>query len=313
MRKAVASAFGDDVDTTEVEIEVASTEKGLVITSQIQGLTGDERPVGEFNLALGKVQVTTTDGRGTARVDLGNGLTAEGDAIVEVTEGAVEVIIEQPKLRFEPEAPDVSALEGGSDAVLEIDVDFIVGLERLPENAALSVEFAKVASEFLADSVTALRLATDGAGGFIENPEDDVAFLVRVTKTGITNEELGANDVTMTVSRAWYDRKLSEGKTIVIAKIGDQGESFSTDAKCSLAGTLVRCEGRFSGAAGGFSIFALIGVVEAVEEAQAPAADVAADGPSGSMVPIIGIVSALAAAGLTLVYLSRRRRGSQTH
>ena len=204
-------------------------------------------------------------------------------------------------------------LEGGSDAVLEIDVDFLVGLERLPENAVLSVEFAKEASEFLADSVTALRLATEGAGGSIENPEDDVAFLVKVTKTGITNEELGANNVTMTVSKAWYDRKLSEGKAIVIAKIGDQGESFSSDAKCTLSGTLVRCEGRFSGAAGGFSIFALIGVVKAVEEAQAPAADLSDDGPSGSILGlIIGIVSASAAAVVvTTVYLSRRRRGSQ--
>ena len=313
LRKAMASAFGDDVDTAGAEIEVASTEKGLVISWQVQGVTRQEKPVGEFNLALDKVLITTSDGRGTARVDLGSGLTAEGDAIVEVTERGIDVVIENPKLLFEPDAPDVSALEGGSDAVLEIDVDFKVGLSRLPDEAALSVQFAKKASELLDDSTSVLQLAAEGAGGSIENPDDDVAFLVSVTKDGITNEDLGANDVTMAVSKAWYDRKLREGKAIVIAKIGDQGESFSTDARCTPSGSVARCEGRFSGAAGGFSVYALIGVVKAIEEAQAPAADVAGDEPSGSLVgPIIGIVLVITAAlALALVYRSRRRGSRQ--
>ena len=68
----------------------------------------------------------------------------------------------------------------------------------------------------------------------------------------------------MTVSKAWYDRKLREGKAIVIAKIGDQGELFSTEPTCTGDGAVVRCQGRFSGAAGGFSVYALMGVVKAV-------------------------------------------------
>ena len=138
--------------------------------------------------------------------------------------------------------------------------------------------------------------AAEEAGGSIENPDDDVAFLVSVTKDGITNEDLGANDVTMTVSKTWYDRKLREGETIVIAKIGDQGEAFSTDARCTLSGTVVKCEGPFSGAASGFSVYALMGVVKSIEEAPAPAAEIVEDEPSGSLLgPIIGIVAALAA------------------
>ena len=215
LRNAIAAAFDDDVDTAGAEIEVASTEKGLVISLQVQGLTREEKPVGDFNLALDKVLITTTDGRGTARVDLGSGLTAEGDAIVDVTEGRIDVVIENPKLLFEPDGPEVSTLEGGSDAVVEIEVAFKVGLSRLPDDAALSVQFAKVASELLDDSASVLQLVAEGAGGSIENPDDDVAFLVKVTKDGITNEDLGTNDLAMTVSKAWYDRKLLEGKAIV--------------------------------------------------------------------------------------------------
>ena len=314
LRNAIVAAFDDDVDTAGAEIEVASTEKGLVISLQVQGLTREEKPVGDFNLALDKVLITTTDGRGTARVDLGSGLTAEGDAIVDVTEGRIDVVIENPKLLFEPDGPEVSTLEGGSDAVVEIEVAFKVGLSRLPDDAALSVQFAKVASELLDDSASVLQLAAEGAGGSIENPDDDVAFLVKVTKDGITNEDLGTNDLAMTVSKAWYDRKLLEGKAIVIAKIGDQGESFSTDAECTPGGTVVRCEGRFSGAAGGFSVYVLMSVVKAIEDAQAPAVDAAGDGSSGSLVvPIVGIVSAIAAVlAVTLVYRSRRRGGAPT-
>ena len=79
------------------------------------------------------------------------------------------------------------------------------------------------------------------------------------------------------------------------------------------AGTVVRCEGRFSGAAGGFSVYALMAVVKAIEDAQAPPADVAGDEPSGSLVgPIIGIVLAIAAAlVVALVYRSRRRESRQ--
>lgn len=83
----------------------------------------------------------------------------------------------------------------------------------------------------------------------LENPDEDVAFLVNIVKTGITNDDLGTNITTMTVSKAWFDQRQSEDKEIFIAKLDEEGNAFTLPATCTPVGDVVECSAEFTDSA----------------------------------------------------------------
>ena len=105
-----------------------------------------------------------------------------------------------------PSDPLVELLEcfeapGSQPGAVEADVGvtFDVGLEALPEGAALEVRFAKTADAFLDDAGSVFQLAAQrvyGTGrGSLDDAIEDVAFVVQVTRVGIENTDLGDNTV----------------------------------------------------------------------------------------------------------------------
>ena len=159
-----------------------------------------------------------------------------------------------------PEAPDANSLAGGSENVHDIGVDFQVDLDNLPDGASLEVQYAKDPDAFVERPGITLQLAAQGVGGVIENPDEDVAFVVNVVKTGITNDDLGTNITTMTVSKAWFDQRQGEDKEIFITKLDEEGNVFTLLATCTPVGDVVECSAEFTDAAGGFSDFVLVSV-----------------------------------------------------
>ena len=272
LQDAVTAFLGEGVVVSEAPNQITTTDAGLIIRLPVDGLTSGQQGVDDFNIALGNLTLETTDGQGTAAIDLGEGLSVEGDVALEVTEGGIDVVMERPTLKLAPQAPDTTLLEGGSESVTQIGVDFQVGLSNLPDGASLSVQFAKDASAFVDNPGATFQLAAQAAGGTIENEAEDVAFLVNVTRSGITNQDLGDNTVAMTVSKAWYDQKLAEGKFISITKIDDSGNVFfeSTPIICVVSGDSVTCTADLTGDAGGFSIFTLIAIVPSPEATATP-------------------------------------------
>ena len=264
--EAAAAVLGAGVAITEAPFEVISTAQGLVIEIPATGVTAGQAITGNLDLTLGNLTLDTTDGAGTAVIDLGGGLSIKGNATLEVTAQGIRVEITAPRLLLKPKAPDATVLLGGSASVTDIGVDFSVQLESLPSGASLSVQLAKDPSAFLSSPGSTLPLAASNAGGTLVDPVEDIAFVVNVTKSGITNQELGTNTITMTVSRAWYDQKLAESNDIYITKIDDQNSDFSVIASCDASGDPVTCAADFSGAAGGFSLF----VLYAISPAPAP-------------------------------------------
>ena len=191
------------------------------------------------------------------------------------------MVIEEPELLFAPEAPDATILAGGSDSVTDIGIDFQVELNNLPDGASLSVEFSKDPAAFVDRPGIVLQLAALGVGGVIEDQNEDIAFSVNVVKSGITNEDLGNNTTTMAVSKAWYDRRLAEGKDIFITKIDDEGNVFTVMATCVVKGDIVECSAEFTGEAGGFSNFVLVSIVGG----QAPPTPTPALAPTAAPTP----------------------------
>ena len=261
--EAAVAVLGAGVAITEAPIEISSTAQGLAVDIPATGVTAGQAITGDLDLTLGNLTIDTTDGAGTAVIDLGSGLSIEGAATLEVTAQGISVEISTPRLLLKPEAPDAAVLLGGSASVTDIGVDFSVQLESLPSGASLSVQFAKDPSAFLSSPGATFQLAASNTGGTLVDPVEDIAFVVNVTKSGITNQDLGTNTITMTVSRAWYDRKLTESKDIYITKIDDQNNDFSVVASCDASGDPVICTADFSGAAGGFSLFVLYAIAPA--------------------------------------------------
>jgi hypothetical protein len=261
----ISSGSGEAVTvvagTTTVDIVTAGE---IQTTLTVTGLTATSEIKGEVKLQVGNITVDTNDGVGTGEIQVAVGLKIVGKVTLVPKDGELDVVFEAPVLVVEPEAPDAAQLTGGSDEVTTIDVSFNIGLKDLPAGASLEIEFAKDASAFVPDKGAIFKLAADLIipGGSVESDED-VAFVVQVTKTNITNNDLGDNTMTMQVNAGWVASRQAAGKTIVITKIDDDGNVFSSVAICTVAGDIANCTVTFSGAAGGFSVFAVIAVQQA--------------------------------------------------
>ena len=266
LQGAVASILGEEVQVaTERSMEIATIDEGLVVTLPTNGQTAGQQVTVDFNVTLGGLTLETAGGQGRATIHLGEGLSVESDARLEVTEAGIDVVMAEPKLKFVPQAPDAATLAGGSDEVAEVGVEFDVDLVNLPDGASLSVQYAKDASAFVETPGATFQLAARDVGGVLEYPVEDVAFVVNVTKSVITNQDLADNNITMAVSKTWYDQKQEQGKDIFITKIDDDGRIFTVAATCAVTGDVVRCTAKFAGIAGGFSVFSLIAVVPGPE------------------------------------------------
>jgi len=258
----IASGSGEEVTVVAGTTNVELIEPGkLEIKLEVTGLTAESVITGAVDLVVGNVTIETVDGVGTGEIQVSKGLKIVGDVTLVPRDGQLGIEFANPVLVVEPEAPDAAQLTGGSDEVTTIDVSFNVGLEELPEGASLEIEFAKDPSAFLADVGAIFKVAAETAipGGAVANDED-IAFVVQVTKTNITNDQLGSNTLAMEVDAAWVASRQAQGKTIVISKIDDEGNVFSSIAPCSISGAVATCTVTFSGAAGGFSVFAVFAV-----------------------------------------------------
>ena len=288
LQDAVTSILGSGVEiATEAPIKVVTRDEGLVIELPASGLTSGQKAAGELNATLGNLTLDTMAGQGTATINLGGDLSVEGSANLVVTDEGIDVVIEDARLRLQPEAPDATLLEGGSESVTQVGVDFQVELNNLPNGASLSVQFSKDASAFLDSPGTTFQLAAQEVGGTIENETEDVAFSVNVTESGITNQDLGDNTVAMAASKAWYDQMLAEGKVIVITKIDDSGNVYTAVATCVVSGDVVNCIADFTGSAGGFSVFSLLAIVPGPETLATPTSTpIATPTPTPTRTPV---------------------------
>ena len=175
---ALEAALGVEVDVTSTVTEVTTVDGG-VIDLDVEGLEEGQEIVGELDVTIGDLTLETEDSEGTATLQLDDELRIESDVTLEVGEDDLDVVLTDPVLVLEPEAPDAEALTGGSDEVRQLAVKFKTPLNNLREGASLEVEFAKEASAFAEDddpdtATTFFQLAAEGAGGTIEDTATSV-------------------------------------------------------------------------------------------------------------------------------------------
>ena len=260
----IASGSADTVQLVAGTLSVDAVAPGRILTTiQVTGLVAGASITGDVDLTIGNLTVNTVDGVGTGEIQVATGLKVVGDVRLVPRDGELDIEFENTRLVLEPKAPDVAALSGGSADVTAIGASFDVGLENLPDGAGLDVEFAKDPESFVQDSGAKFALAAAQLfdGGSLA--DDDIAFVVQVTRRNIENTSLGSNTVAMQVNASWVLARQAAGKTVAITKIADDGKITSLVATCVIVGDTATCSATFTGVDGGFSVFAVIAVTQA--------------------------------------------------
>ena len=283
----VATGGGGAVTVVAGTVTVDVLEAGkLGARVEVTGLTAASVITGDVDLVIGNMEVNTNDGVGIGEIQVATGLKIVGDVTLVPQDGALLVVFDNPRLVVEPQAPDTAQLMGGSAEVTQIGVAFNVGLENLPEGASLEIEFAKDADAFVEDSTAVFALAAGNAisGGVIES-SDDIAFTVQVTRKNIQNSDLGDNSMQMQVNAGWVRGKQASGKIIVVTKLGDDGAVYTVVAPCVIFRNTATCTAVFTGAAGGFSVFAVMAVLQVATPTPLPPDVTVTPTPTATAVP----------------------------
>ncbi len=272
LEQSLSEALGAAAQVTDAPITVASSDGRVFVSLPIEVAGADQPFTADLDVQIDGLDIETSGGAGTVSVQLSPGLAIEGSIQLVTENQAVVAELANPELVYTPPAPP--PVEGS--AFSHTSVEFRVGITDVPDGASLTVTYARSAEEVAGIAGAVFELGA--TGGQTTDPEVDIAFAVNVVKSGIGNESLGSNTMTMTVDRTWYEDRVAEGKTIVITKVSEDGARYTAEATCEVDGDLVRCSVLFDGAAGGFSLFALV----AVARAEAPPA---AETPEQTVVP----------------------------
>jgi len=251
LEAAIEALTGRDVVIEEVIVSTDSSADGIGLVIPVAGLTGDETLAGSLEIQIGRLSLDVVNGIGTAEIRLAADLTVIGAASVSAGENVLDVRITEPILQYSPETVDDGSFATSANSIDDVAVTFEVGLDFLPDEVSLGTIFSADPDELEAVVGSTFALTADS----------ELAYFVSVQKTGVSQADFGDNTVAMSVSLDWLDDMVSQGREIAITKVSDGGEVFTEIAQCELFVGSAVCTVTFSGAAGGFSIFAIYGFV----------------------------------------------------
>jgi hypothetical protein len=247
---AAGAALGPGVTAPNEPITYSSSDGELKALIELDGVDSSVSGPVQLNVVSDELDIETdASGNGFIRTVIGEGLSVTGSASVSIENGGISIDIGDALLAYSPPAP-------GEPGVLS-GIEFSVGLNSLPPGAGLTTTFSTTLPQELAGAVFAIG---SSGGSVIGDPDADVGGVVIVTKSGLSQADLGDNTVTMSVTAEWYEARAAQGKDIIITKISDSGEVFTEEAQCVPAGAGYLCTATFTGPAGGFSTFGLFAV-----------------------------------------------------
>ncbi len=265
---AASGAFGEGVEVTESDPEISTEPSGIRALIPATGVSEGETPTGEFDIDTEELTVDTdSSGAGTGSLKLGEELTVTGQVQVIGAEGGIAVEFQDATLNFIPVIDETESTLLDED-VGTPEVSFDVGVTGVGESTQVSAEYTKeLPSEFAGSS---FALGAPGTTGQLDDPDADIAYVVSVSKSGIDDEDLQDNTVTMTVGKTWYEERVAAGKSIVISKVAEDGSVFVVEPVCTELADSYSCTATFSGEAGGFSDFILAALTLTTEPTPTP-------------------------------------------
>ena len=288
LERVLEEITGSALSVEVVVVAVTSSVDGITVEIPVDGLVADTELTGTLDIQIGDLSLSIEDGEGTAELRIVDDIVVVGSASVSSSSGALDVQISDPQLRYTPAIVDDGSFAlAGTGTGLGISADdagvsFAVDLDALPSEVGLTTLYSADASELESQVGTTFALTGD----------DELAYFVVVEKSGITQDDLGDNSVSMSVSSEWLDEMVAQGREIAITKISDSGVVFTENAQCERLADRTVCTVTFSGEAGGFSIFAIYGFVNTAPQSipeplstPEPATQVPSPVPSATAVP----------------------------
>ncbi|MEE8046433.1 MAG: hypothetical protein V3T49_06300, partial [Dehalococcoidia bacterium] len=265
LESTLEGILGGDVDVT-VDVAVITTVSeagGISIEIPVDGLTEDDSGVIEdIEVQIGQLALRITGGQGTAELEIPDDILVAGRASVSLSIDGMNVRITDPVLQYSPAVVDDGSFGTGSsssgalNSIGDVGVSFAVDLDVLPDDVGLSTTYSADSAE-LAET-TGMVFALSG--------DDELGYFVTVEKSGVSQDDFGDNTVTMSVSLAWLDEMVAAGREMAITKISDDDIVFTESAQCERLSGIAVCTVTFTGAAGGFSVFAIYGFVNENEQ-----------------------------------------------
>ncbi|MCH7972177.1 MAG: S8 family serine peptidase [Chloroflexi bacterium] len=251
LEAAIEAITGGAVEIDETVITTESAADGISISIPVNGLTRDVELTGRLDVQIGRLSLDVVNGTGTAEIRLADDITVIGVANVSAGENTLDVQITDPVLLYSPHAVDDGSFATSANSLDDVAVSFEVDLELLPDDVSLVTTYSADPDELETAVGSTFALAADS----------ELAYFVSVQKSGVTQGDLGDNRVTMSVSLGWLDDMVSQGLEVAITKISEGGEVFTEVAQCERLSDQAMCIVTFTGAAGGFSVFAIYGFV----------------------------------------------------
>lgn len=287
LERVLEGITGSALSVEEAVVAVTSGAEGITIGITVDGMTPDAELTGALDVQVGDLSLSVVDGEGTAELRIVDDIVVVGSASVSSSTSALDVQISDPQLRYTPSVPDDGSFAGtgsgnSSNSAGDAGVSFAVDLDVLPSEVGLTTTY----------SADAIELESQVGTTFALTGDDELAYFVVVEKSGITQDDLGDNTVSMSVSSEWLDEMVAHGREVAITKISDSGVVFTENAQCERLSDKAVCTVTFSGEAGGFSIFAIYGFVNTAPQSipeplstPAPATPVPSPVPSATAIP----------------------------
>lgn len=229
---------------------------------------------------------TDESGSGPVTLELGGGMTIEAMGTVSSYQSALQIQLNDTRLKYVPAA-------SFDESMTVSAVTFDVGVNSLPGGFSLRSVLLDELPEELDGAAIEVQTVEDG-------PTGDVAVVINVTRTGITNEELSDTRIAVTVDAEWYQARLSAGREILFTKVSGDGEVFTSMTTCVPVADNYECSATFTGAAGGFSEFVLAAFTTSAALPQPTPAPTVAPTPVPSDTPLPTLTPAPGRDGATV-------------
>lgn len=250
LEEGMKELFGPSVSLASAEV-MLSSEDGLALDIELESDTTLPAQGPVFTPLRVESQDLNLDtnsaGVGPVSIALSSEMELHATGRLEVGSSALNIGLSEARLKYVP------------DQTLEqrpgiMSAHFDVGVLSLPGDFSLVTTFSVEAPQELSGTEFVLTAGK----GTIDDPETDIAGIVEVQKSGISNSDLSDTVLTVIVGSDWYGNALQDTDEVSFLKISDEGEFFVAPAVCEAVPEGYECVGTFSGTASGFSSFMLV-------------------------------------------------------
>lgn len=246
----IAEAVGGSHSESEESAEIQIGSDGKMISLPIALTGGVDPAAANFEISTPDLDMTFSGGAGNFKITLSSDAVLRGIGKLQNLNQQLVVEVDELRLIYSPDLTHAGTESGRS-------IEFEVNLTGIPGDLITT----KVDSfeNLVVSGALQLVSSLDSNGVQFGDGFRDIALLVQVATADVDSGMFGTNSVSITVETGWLDNEAGQDRLIRVLKIDDRGFSYLVEPVCSeISPGFSLCNSVFSGAAAGFSSFALL-------------------------------------------------------